>query len=150
MKYRKKPVLIEAFRLGIDHIPDWFMDKVTSNDIILHGTSSGFEHHDDTNADIKTLEGVMHANFGDFIIKGVNNEIYPCKPDIFYASYDNPQPKHPHYNCQRGMLCPTCDKALWTRIEIKSLFGTKKITVKEQPNFCKFCGQALLPAYTEH
>ena len=88
MKYRKKPVVIEAFRLGIDYIPDWFMDKVSSNDIILHGTSSGFEHHDDTNADIKTLEGVMHANFGDFIIKGVKGEIYPCKPDIFYATYE--------------------------------------------------------------
>lgn len=88
MKYRKKPVVIEAFRLGIDNIPDWFMDKVTSNDVVLHGTSSGFEHHDDTNADIKTLEGVMHANFGDFIIKGVKGEIYPCKPDIFYVTYE--------------------------------------------------------------
>jgi len=57
-------------------------------------------------------------------------------------------PKHPSYNCQRGMLCPTCDYALWTRVEIKGIFGTKKITVKEQPNFCKNCGQALLYAYT--
>ena len=89
MKYRKKPVVIEAFRLGIDCIPDWFMDKVTSNEVILHGTSSGFEHHDDTNADIKTLEGVMHANFGDFIIEGIKGEIYPCKPDIFEATYES-------------------------------------------------------------
>lgn len=84
MKYRKKPVVIEAFRLGIDYIPDWFMDKVSSNDIILHGTHSGLL----TNADIKTLEGVMHANFGDFVIKGVKGEVYPCKPDIFYATYE--------------------------------------------------------------
>ena len=88
-KYRKKPVVIEAFRLGVDYIPDWFMDKVTTNDIILYGTSSGFEHHDDTNADIKTLEGVMHANFGDYIIKGVKGEIYPCKPDIFKDTYES-------------------------------------------------------------
>lgn len=88
MKYRKKPVVIEAFRLGIDSIPDWFMDKVASNDIILHGKSSGFEHCDDTNADIKTPEGVMHANFGDFIIKGIKGEIYPCKADIFYTTYE--------------------------------------------------------------
>lgn len=88
MKYRKKPVIIEAFQLGIDNIPDWFMDKVTSNDVILHGTSSGFEHHKDTNADIKTLEGVMHADFGDFIIKGVKGELYPCKADIFEATYE--------------------------------------------------------------
>lgn len=61
---------------------------------------------------------------------------------------DKTTPKHPHYNCGRGMLCPTCDKALWTQVEIKSIFCTKKITVKEQPNFCKYCGQALLPAYS--
>lgn len=87
-RYRKKPVTIEAFQLGIDYIPDWFMDKVTTNEIILHGTSSGFEHHDDTNADIRTLEGVMHANFGDYVIKGVHGEIYPCKPDIFEETYE--------------------------------------------------------------
>lgn len=88
MRYRKKPVEVEAFRLGIDYIPDWFMDKVTTNDVVLHGMSSGFEHYNDTNADIKTLEGVMHANYGDFIIRGVNGEIYPCKPDIFNKTYE--------------------------------------------------------------
>ena len=88
MKYRKKPVIIEAFKLGVDNIPDWFMDKVSTNEIILKGTSSGFNHCEDTNADINTLEGVMHANFGDYIIKGVNGEIYPCKPDIFEKTYE--------------------------------------------------------------
>lgn len=88
MKYRKKPIEVEAFQLGIDYIPDWFMDKVTTNDIVLHGKSSGFEHQNDINADIKTLEGIMHANFGDFIIRGVNGEIYPCKPDIFEKTYE--------------------------------------------------------------
>ncbi|MCM3704056.1 hypothetical protein M3216_32435, partial [Paenibacillus macerans] len=37
---------------------------------------------------IKTLEGVMQANSGDYIIKGVQGEIYPCKPDIFEATYE--------------------------------------------------------------
>ena len=48
----------------------------------------GFEHYDDTNCDIQTLEGVMHANYGDYIIKGVKGEIYPCKPDIFEETYE--------------------------------------------------------------
>ena len=56
-------------------------------------------------------------------------------------------PKHPHFNWQRGMLCPTCDKALWTRVEVKSLFSKKNVIIKDQPNFCKYCGQALLPCY---
>lgn len=87
-QYRKRPVVVEAFQLGIDYIPDWFMDKVTNETATLHGSSSGFVHIQDTNADIETLEGVMHANYGDYIIRGVNGEIYPCKPDIFEKTYE--------------------------------------------------------------
>lgn len=78
MKYRKKPVVIEAFRLGIDNIPDWFMNAVTKKDAILH----------DTNADIKTLEGWLRADYGDYIIQGIKKEIYSCKPDIFEKTYE--------------------------------------------------------------
>lgn len=81
--FRKKPVEIEAFRLAIDNIPDWFMDKVSSNDIILRG-----EYRDLQSCEINTLEGVMVGNKGDYIIKGVKGEIYPCKPDIFEATYE--------------------------------------------------------------
>lgn len=88
MRYRKKPVVIEAFQLGIDYIPDWFMDAVTANEVILHGLSSGFDRVPDTNADIHTLEGWHHANYGDYIIRGVKGEIYPCKPDIFQMTYE--------------------------------------------------------------
>ena len=84
MIYRKKPVVVEAFKFGIDYIPDWFMDKVTTNEIILHDSSIA----DICNVDINTLEGVMHASYGDYIIKGVNGEIYPCKPDIFEKTYE--------------------------------------------------------------
>lgn len=42
----------------------------------------------DKELDIETLEGVMHASVGDFIIIGVHGEQYPCKPDIFYETYD--------------------------------------------------------------
>ena len=87
-KYRKKPVVIEAFKLGVDYIPDWFMDAVTANEVILHGTSSGFYHIPDTNADIHTLEGWHHANYGDYIIRGVKGELYPCKADIFDMTYE--------------------------------------------------------------
>ena len=88
MKYRKKPVVVEAFRLGIDYIPDWFMDKVMTNEIKLYGSSINFHFVPDTNADIHTPEGTMHADYGDYIIQGVNGEIYPCKPDIFEKTYE--------------------------------------------------------------
>lgn len=84
MKYRKKPVVIEAFRFSVDHIPDWFMDEVTKNNIILHGE----EYKPLEYCEIKTLEGVMRGDAGDYIIRGVNGEIYPCKPDIFNKTYE--------------------------------------------------------------
>lgn len=84
--YRKKPVVIQAFRLGHDNLPDWFMNKVTTNDIIIHmerGHMPVGGH-----ADIKTLEGTMRADSGDFVIQGVKGEVYPCKADIFAATYE--------------------------------------------------------------
>ena len=90
-KYRKKPVVIEAFRIGIDPIPDWAMDKVTSNDIILRRVPFSEDRPDNygqTWCEIKTLEGVMTGSYGDFIIQGVKGEIYPCKPDIFEQTYE--------------------------------------------------------------
>lgn len=82
MKYRKKPLEVEAFIMGIDDIPDWFMDKVTSNEIILS------RNVNETYCYIKTLEGTMKADYGDYIIKGINGEVYPCKPDIFEKTYE--------------------------------------------------------------
>lgn len=84
MKYRKKPVVIEAFRFAFDNIPDWFMDEVTRDNIILHGKL----HRQLECCEIKTLEGVMRGDAGDYIIRGVNREIYPCKADIFEQTYE--------------------------------------------------------------
>jgi hypothetical protein len=86
-KYRKLPVEIEAFQYGIDHRPDWFCDKVSSNDIITHW-STDLRSPEDCYCEIKTLEGVMVGSCFDYIIKGIKGEIYPCKPDIFKATYE--------------------------------------------------------------
>jgi hypothetical protein len=79
MKYRKKPVVIEAVQYtGSD-----------ANKIKLHHFM-GFNYYfdDDNNLIIKTLEGDMRASLGDYIIKGVYGEFYPCKPDIFEKTYE--------------------------------------------------------------
>ncbi|MFA1820562.1 hypothetical protein ACDX78_10325 [Virgibacillus oceani] len=83
-KYRKKPVVIEAFKYHEDNMPDWFMDKVTSSDIIIQNKTSIEEAY----CEIKTLEGTMIGEHGDYIIQGVNGEVYPCKPDIFEKTYE--------------------------------------------------------------
>ena len=92
-KFRKKPVVIEAFRLNERGLiaEDWFWDAVTRNDIITH--CFGKHNPDPAWCEIKTLEGTMIANAGDYIIQGVHGEIYPCKADIFQKTYTEDKPK---------------------------------------------------------
>lgn len=78
-KYRKKPVIIEAIKWTGNNISD--IIKFTKNDskiVSIYGKD----------LTIKTLEGTMKADCGDYIIKGVKGEFYPCKPDIFEQTYE--------------------------------------------------------------
>lgn len=81
-KYRKKPVVIDAFKWtgGPDQTedPEWIIEAINSGAVFV-GKGALV---------IKTLEGSMLAQPGDYIIRGVQGEIYPCKPEIFEASYD--------------------------------------------------------------
>ena len=79
MKYRKKPVIIEAFKLGFDPFPKWFTDVYRDGPTIYYETGC---------IQIKTLEGVMEARYGNYIIKGVMGEFYPCKSYIFEKTYE--------------------------------------------------------------
>ena len=76
-KYRKKPVIIEAFQWLKDATPIWWRKRTDLN--INVSTRSVF---------IPTLEGTHEAKPGDFIIQGVKGEIYPCIPDIFEMTYE--------------------------------------------------------------
>lgn len=90
-KYRKLPVVISAFVLGRqwpqDECNEWFHNSVTSGIITTYNMGSIPDSADAPYIEIKTLEGVMRGEAGDFIIRGVNGEIYPCKPDIFNKTY---------------------------------------------------------------
>lgn len=83
MRYIKKPVEIEAFRLGHDSYPDWFTNHKDNL-----GVTSERHPNGRITAHIRTLEGTIYANRGDYIIKGVAGEIYPCRSDIFEATYE--------------------------------------------------------------
>lgn len=81
MKYRKKPVIIEAMEFNEkdkDRVFKW-ITCTTTDPIFVEGKPA---------LKIQTLEGVMTAQLGDYIIKGVNGEFYPCKPDIFVKTYE--------------------------------------------------------------
>lgn len=89
MKFRKKPVVIEAVqvskRMDITS-PQWLAEAISRNDIILHGM--GKLTRDVPWVEIHTLEGLMRGDEGDWIIRGVAGELYPCKPNIFAKTYE--------------------------------------------------------------
>lgn len=86
-KFRKKPIVIEAFQWtgGPDQAEDpvWACDAVRSGKIFFENSGTP-----DVVLKIRTLEGIMTASQGDFIIQGVQGEIYPCKSDIFEKTYE--------------------------------------------------------------
>ncbi len=86
-KWRKRPVVIDAFLLGQDPMPDWFCEKMTTNEITTHNVDGRWRGGPDYVL-INTLEGQMRGEFGDWIIRGVQGEVYPCKPDIFAETYE--------------------------------------------------------------
>lgn len=87
MKFRKKPVVIDAWQVneilrcaagGWHELPDTLKEDYELGNVVF--TPEALY--------IKTLEGEMRADRGDWLIRGVKGEFYPCKPDIFEATYD--------------------------------------------------------------
>lgn len=79
MKFRKKPVVIEAFQYHAGEQDGRVAAEVVAGDV---------SYPEDGTMLIRTLEGEMIARPGDWIIRGVKGELYPCKPDIFAATYE--------------------------------------------------------------
>ena len=92
MKYRKKPVVVDAIQLtraNAVKVYEWvddctaiktYIDLYRWDDYLSIIVRKGMK--------IPTLEGEMTASMGDYIIKGIQGEFYPCKPDIFEATYE--------------------------------------------------------------
>jgi len=84
-KFRKKPVVIEAFQIPAPseaasvECPTWAMQAIIDKVIEMVPTGGAVVH---------TLEGDMVGGVGDWIIRGVKGEFYPCKPDIFAETYE--------------------------------------------------------------
>lgn len=92
-KYRKKPVEIEAFQYDGDlmtsdgnyYVPDWAV-KAFEDGIMYYDSWNGRE--EPCELFINTLEGRHHVSINDYVIKGVEGELYPCKLDIFEKTYE--------------------------------------------------------------
>ena len=83
MKYKKKPVVIDAFVLNDSNKDEILKWSTKERPIVVVTDDSGVKY-----AEIKTLEGLMLAGHGDYIIKGVEGEVYPCKDGIFHKTYE--------------------------------------------------------------
>ena len=128
-RFRKKPIVIEAMQLTEDNRHE--VGKWCGGRIVQEAKAS-----DPTDVylgiDIPTLEGTMRANLGDWVIKGIQGEFYPCRDDIFRASYEADRPQCGCYECwetwantftpprflDRMLVCPECGnkrcpKATW-------------------------------------
>lgn len=89
-EYRKKPVVIEAVQWtgeNLEEVLGWIDFSSLPDDGVHVGPGIGHTPALGT-LDIPTLEGTMTASPGDWIIKGIKGEFYPCKPDIFDATYE--------------------------------------------------------------
>ena len=81
MKFINKRVVIEAVHwngIKVSETPEWILEALNSGVLVRFGDK----------VQVRTLEGVMTASPGDYIIKGVDGELYPCKPDIFEKTYE--------------------------------------------------------------
>lgn len=84
-KYRKRPIEIEAWhntREPPQPVPEWLKDAIGTGTVRYNIDRWG------PWLTIQTREGLMRADYGDWIIRGIEGELYPCKPDIFAATYE--------------------------------------------------------------
>ncbi len=104
MKYRKKPVVVEAFQmtqkrcLDNSEWPTWLHQAWQKS-----STAVGALFSSPTTLFIQTLEGTHKVSEGDWIIQGVEGELYPCKPEIFEKTYESAEVK-PFINFMDGFM----------------------------------------------
>jgi hypothetical protein len=92
-KFRKKPVVIEAFKYDGDfktsdgkyYAPNWAVEALKKG-LMFYGAEGS--ESPPCELYIETLEGTHHVSVGDYVIKGIQGELYPCKPDIFEKTYE--------------------------------------------------------------
>lgn len=96
MSYRKKPVVVEAWQWDgelledYENVPEWLLTAEANGDVDVNSDCYIMDKliMEKSYMEIETLEGTHIARPGDYIIRGINGELYPCKPDIFLQTYE--------------------------------------------------------------
>lgn len=137
MKFRKKPVVVEAFHYDGDlkdskghwYVPKWAV-KAYENNVMFYGREPHFLYSP-SELFIQTLEGTRHVSVGDYIIKDVNGELYPCKLDIFAKTYEPADGMKP-IGEKYVWSCPNCNSY--------AIYGYE---FDEKFKYCPKCGQKI-------
>lgn len=87
-QFRKRPVVVEAFQLGLDKPPPWYYAALADHRV------EGLQHTD-AYVYLKTNHGYVRAEKGDWIIKQVDGEVYPCKHAVFLSLYEEVKERAP-------------------------------------------------------
>ena len=118
-KYRKKPVVVEAVRWtgsNLEEIRNFVGGDLIEECVELFDIKRTLKEML-VDIAIDTLEGTMRVDYGDYIIKGVQGEFYPCKPDIFHETYENLIDKNGEYEVKdeeiSKLLTPQKPKTVW-------------------------------------
>ena len=117
MQFRKKPIVIEAVQWLGFNLEEFleFVPKEYKHEQFYNKFTNSLQ--------IKTLEGVMTVSLEDYVIKGVNGEFYPCKPDIFQKTYDEIGNNSPEDSWQA--FCKNRGIPLNTRESTEIMFAWK-------------------------
>lgn len=140
-KYRKKPLEIEAFKwtgdINLMEDPIWIVEAIQKGDVWCRGDSeNGY-----TVMIIANNGSVMTANRGDYIIKGIKGEIYPCKPEIFEMTYEAIEERKDcgSKNIERfnevAIICDGKETILHTPLEMDFLFKNISEFIKDDKGF---------------
>lgn len=107
MKYRKKPIVVEAFQLTEEtrrnnyDWPEWLHKAWQKERVELGSVCPWIPRSFEGPLEIHTLgDGYVKCEIGDYIVRGVKGELYPCKPDIFMMTHDLVQNEEPHRMCE--------------------------------------------------
>jgi hypothetical protein len=137
-QFRKKPIVIEA------------LGPISNNNILLIADWCGGQAKTSGSIIIKTLEGDMRAHCGDWVICGVNGEFYPCKPDIFAATYEDAAPPQGDLDCPRcrGGGCEWCGNTGHAPPHVEPGAAERQrqpVKLSEHFNTCLHCGRKSNP-----
>ena len=147
-KYRKKPVVIEAFQYdgdlknkdGFYYVPQWAVDAFES-DVMYYDS---LENEPPSELFIKTLEGIHHVSVGDYVIQGIQGELYPCKPDIFRKTYEEVAISKTETTSKSCWYCGGIEgHKIVSVTAVVDEFGRELPAYDTPYNYCPNCGRKL-------